>query len=164
MPGRDYAMKDEWIQALGNITYGIYVLTSFYKEEINGMIASWVSQVSYDPLLIMVAVHPNRYSHYLIAKSGCFALHVLAADQSNLLGRFKGPDPKGKFSSIQWQRGQTGCPVLKECMAYFECRVTAEYTPGNHTLFLGEVLEANVLARGSILSSRDYDGIYLGKS
>jgi flavin reductase (DIM6/NTAB) family NADH-FMN oxidoreductase RutF len=164
MPGRKYAMKDEWIQALGNMTYGIYVLTSFYKEEINGMIASWVSQISYDPLLIMVAVHPNRYSHYLIAKSGCFALHVLAADQSNLLGRFKGPDPKGKFSSIQWQRGQTGCPVLKECMAYFECRVTAEYTPGNHTLFLGEVLEANVLARGSILSSRDYDGIYLGKS
>ena len=157
-------MKNEWIQALGKMTYGIYVLTSFYKEEINGMIASWVSQVSYDPLLIMVAVHPNRYSHSLIAKSGCFALHVLAADQSNLLGRFKGSDPKAKFTSIQWQRGQTGCPVLKECMAYFECRVTATYTPGNHTLFLGEVLEAQVIGEGNILSSLDYDGVYLGKS
>ena len=157
-------MKDEWIQALGNMTYGIYVLTSFYKEEINGMIASWVSQVSYDPLLIMVAVHPNRYSHNLIAKSDRFALHVLAADQSNLLGRFKGSDPKAKFSSIQWQQGQTGCPVLKECLAYFECRVAAEYSPGNHTLFLGEVLEAKVLGGGNILSSLDYDGIYLGKS
>ena len=157
-------MKDDWIQALGNMTYGIYVLTSFYQEEINGMIASWVSQVSYDPLLIMIAVHPNRYSHNLIAKSGCFALHVLAADQSNLMDRFKGPDPKAKFSSIEWQRGRTGCPLLKECMAYFECRVTAEYTPGNHTLFLGEVLEANVLAKGNILSSLDYNGIYLGKS
>ena len=157
-------MKDEWIQALGNMTYGIYVLTSFYKEEINGMIASWVSQVSYDPLLIMVAVHPNRYSHNLIAKSGCFALHILAADQSNLLGRFKGSDLKAKFSSIQWQRGQTGCPVLKECIAYFECRVTAEYTPGNHTLFLGEVLEARMVAGGDALSTLDYDGVYLGKS
>ena len=37
-------MKNEWIQALGNMTYGIYVLTSFYKEEINGMIASWVAR------------------------------------------------------------------------------------------------------------------------
>jgi flavin reductase (DIM6/NTAB) family NADH-FMN oxidoreductase RutF len=157
-------MKNEWIQALGNMTYGIYVLTSFYKEEINGMIASWVSQVSYDPLLIMVAVHPNRYSHNLIAKSGCFALHVLAADQLNLLGRFKGSDPKAKFSSIQWQRGQTGCPVLKECLACFECRVTAQYSPGNHTLFLGEVLSAKVLGQGNILCSLDYDGIYLGKS
>ena len=65
-------MKDKWIRALGSMTYGIYVLTSFYEEEINGMIASWVSQVSYDPLLIMVAVHPNRYSHNLIDKSGCW--------------------------------------------------------------------------------------------
>ena len=157
-------MKDEWIRALGNMTYGIYVLTSFYKEKINGMIASWVSQVSYDPLLIMVAVHPNRFSHNLIAKSGCFALHVLAADQSNLLGRFKGPDSEAKFSSIQWQRGQTGCPILKACIAYFECQVTCEYTPGNHTLFLGEVLEARVIGKGNVLSSLDYDGVYLGRS
>ena len=158
-------MQNEWIKALGNMTYGIYVLTSFYKEEINGMIASWVSQVSYDPLLLMVAVHPNRYSHNLIAKSGCFALHVPATDQSDLLGRFKGPDPKAKFSDIQWQRGRTGCPLLKECLAYFDCRVTAQYTPGNHTLFLGEVLEARMIGSGgNALSSLDYDGIYLGKS
>ena len=157
-------MKDEWIQALGTMTYGIYVLTSFYKEEINGMIASWVSQVSYEPLLIMVAVHPHRYSHNLITKSRYFAMHVLAAEQSNLLGRFKGPDPRAKFSSVQWQRGRTYCPVLKDCMAYFECRVTTEYSPGNHTLFLGEVLEARVIGKGNVLSSLDYDGVYLGKS
>ncbi len=157
-------MKDDWIRALGSMTYGIYVLTSFYKEKINGMIASWVSQASYDPLLLMIAVHPNRYPHDLIAKSGCFTLHVPADNQSDLLGRFKGPDPKAKFSSIQWQRGQTGCPVLKECLAYFECRVTAQYTPGDHTLFLGEVLEARLIAKGNALSSRDYGGLYLGKS
>jgi flavin reductase (DIM6/NTAB) family NADH-FMN oxidoreductase RutF len=146
------------------MTYGIYVLTSFHEEEINGMIASWVCQVSYDPLLMMVAVHPNRYSHGLISKSGCFALHVLAADQSNLLGRFKGPDPKAKFSSIKWQRGQTGCPVLKECIAYFECEVTSEQTPGNHTLFLGEVIAARTLKGKKALTTLDYDGMYLGKS
>ena len=157
-------MRDEWIEALGDMTYGIYILTSFYKDTINGMIASWVSQVSYDPLLIMVAVHPNRYSHHLIDKSGCFALHALSAGQSDFLDRFKGSDPKAKFSSLQWQRGRTGCPILKECRAYFECKVTADYAPGNHTLFLGEVLEAQILDRGKTLSSRDYDGIYLGKS
>ncbi len=157
-------MKDEWIQALGEMTYGIYVLTTFYKEEINGMIASWVSQVSYDPLLIMVAVHPNRYSHHLIEQSGCFALHVLAGEQSDFLRRFKGSDSKEKFSSIQWQQGKTGCPVLNKCIAYFECKVKTRYTPGNHTLFLGEVLEAQVITRGDALSSLDYDGIYLGKS
>ena len=157
-------MKDDWLNALGNMTYGIYVLTSSHEGEINGMIASWVSQVSYDPLLIMVAVHSNRYSHHLIQQSGSFALHVLDRSQSAFLTRFKGPDSKGKFSDIQWTRGQTGCPILKECLAYFECRVTAQYAPGNHTLFLGEVMEAQELSAGDPLNTRDYDGVYLGKS
>jgi len=128
------------------------------------MIASWVSQVSYDPLLIMAAVHTQRYSHHLIEKSGCFALHVLARDQADFLKRFKGSDPKAKFSSIQWNRGTTGCPILKECIAYFECEVIEKSRPGNHTLFVAEVVDARVVAEGRAFSSLDYNGAYLGKS
>ena len=157
-------MKDEWIQALGTMTYGIYVLTSFYKEEINGMIASWVSQVSYDPLLMMVAVHTNRYSHSLIENSGCFALHVVSREQTDLLKRFKGSDAGTKFASIQWKRGTTGCPVLEDCIAYFEAKVVDSIRPGNHTLFIGKVSEAKVVGKGQALSSLDYDGVYLGKN
>ena len=157
-------MKNEWIQALGKLTYGIYVLTTSYKEKINGMIASWVSQVSYDPLLIMVAVHPNRYSHHLIEQSGCFALHVLASEQTSFLSRFKGSDIEAKFLSIEWGRGETGCPILKDCIAAFECKVRDKYIPGNHTLFLAEVIAAQVIAKGRPLTSLDYDGVYLGRS
>jgi len=157
-------MKDEWKKALGTMTYGIYGLTTFYNDEINGMIASWVSQVSYDPLLIMAAVHRNRYSHRLIEQSGCFALHVLTRDQSDFLQRFKGSGSKAKFSGIRWHRGTTGCPVLSDCLAYFECRVKAKYTPGNHTLFIGEVIAGQVVIPGDPLSTLDYDGVYLGKS
>ena len=164
MQGEIYIMKNEWIRALGTMTYGIYVLTSFYKEEVNGMIASWVSQVSYHPLLIMVAVHTHRYSHHLIEKSGCFALHILAREQADLLKRFKGSDPKTKFSSIQWSRGTTGCPVLKEGIAYFECEVIEKSRPGNHTLFVAEVVNARVIAESRPLSSLDYNGVYLGRS
>jgi flavin reductase (DIM6/NTAB) family NADH-FMN oxidoreductase RutF len=53
-------MQDQWIKAFAKMTYGIYVLTSGADEAINGMIASWVSQVSYEPPLVMVAVHPKR--------------------------------------------------------------------------------------------------------
>ncbi len=146
------------------MTYGIYGLTTFYKDEINGMIASWVSQVSYEPLLIMVAVHPNRYSHHLIEQSGCFTLHVLTRDQSDFLSRFKGSITKDKFTGIQWQRGATGCPVLKNCMAYFECKVKTKYVPGNHTLFFREVIKARVVTEGEPLRTLDYDGVYLGRS
>ena len=157
-------MKEEWIQALGKMPYGIYVLTTCDEEDINGMIASWVSQVSYEPLLIMVAVHPNRYSHNLIHKSGRFALHVLDKKQTSFLSRFKGPDPQAKFSSLQWEKGITGCPILKDCIAYFDCEVKASYAPGNHTLFIGEVLDGRILSLGDPLGTMDYDGVYLGQS
>jgi flavin reductase (DIM6/NTAB) family NADH-FMN oxidoreductase RutF len=87
-------MKNEILSALGHMTYGIYILTSRSGSEINGMVASWVTQVSYSPPLIMVAVHPNRYSHDLIKKGNAFALHVLDRSQKDMLKRFKGPDPE----------------------------------------------------------------------
>jgi len=156
-------MEKEIIHAFGKMTYGIYVLTCYYEQKINGMIASWVSQVSYAPPMIMVAIHPNRYSHHLIQKGGCFALHVLAKNQTDLLVRFKGPDPSAKFDDIQWTCGKTGCPVLKECIAYLECEVKTSYSPGNHTLFIGEVRCGRAVSQGDPLCTSDYDGVYLGK-
>lgn len=157
-------MQEEWVQALGKMTYGIYVLTTYHEEEINGMIASWVSQVSYDPLFIMVAVHPNRYSHHLIEQSGYFALHALTRKQSDFLTRFKGHDPMDKFSSIRWTRGKTGCPILSDCLSFLECEVENSLSPGNHTLFIGKVVDARVFSMEEPLSTMDYDGVYLGKS
>jgi flavin reductase (DIM6/NTAB) family NADH-FMN oxidoreductase RutF len=156
-------MEKELIQTLGKMTYGIYVLTSYYKQKINGMIASWVSQVSYDPPMIMVAIHPNRYSHHLIKKGSYFALHVLAKTQTDLLKRFKGSDPSAKFDDIQWTRGKTGCPVLGECVAYMECEVETSYSPGNHTLFIGNVRCGRVISKGDPLCTFDLGGVYLGK-
>lgn len=157
-------MLDEWINVIQHMTYGIYVLTTSFRDEINGMIASWVSQVSYDPPLIMAAIHPHRYSHRLIEQSGCFALHIIQRQQSQFLTRFKDPDPKSKFLSIQWTPGKTGCPILKDCMAYLECEVNASYAPGNHTLFIGKIVNAHLKTGGKPFSSMDYKGVYLGKS
>ena len=156
-------MKAEWLNAFGKMTYGIYVLTSCHRQEINGMIASWVSQVSYAPPQVMVAVHTHRYSHKLIEKGDSFALHVLSGTQTDFLSRFKGPDLKDKFSALNWTAGKTGCPILSDCLAYLECELKTHYRPGNHTLFIGEVIDAGVLAKGSPLTTGEYDGIYLGK-
>ena len=157
-------MKETWLDAFGRMTYGIYVLTTCSEDVVNGMIASWVTQVSYDPPLILVAVHPNRYSHDLIRKSGHFALHVIDHTQNKLLGRFKGPNPAEKFTGIEWETGRTGAPLLKDCLARFECRVREHYRPGNHTLFVGDVLHAGLGPGGTPLSTLDYDGAYTGKS
>lgn len=157
-------MEKEWLSAFGKMTYGIYVLTTASEDTINGMIASWVSQISYDPPLISVAVHPNRYSHQLIEQSNCFALHIVAKGHSDLLKRFKGPDPLTKFSDIEWRRGETGSPIIKDCIAWFECELVSSLAPGNHTVFIGKVVDAKMVSENNVMSTADYDGTYTGRS
>ena len=157
-------MKKEWLTAFGQMTYGIYVLTTRFDDTINGMIASWVTQVSYEPPLIMVAVHPNRYSHSLIQKSRTFVLHVLDRTQKDMLKKFKGPDPEKKFSGVPWETRKTGAPVLKHCLAWFELKVKELHKPGNHSLFIGEVIDIGTQSTGTPLCTLEYDGMYMGKN
>jgi flavin reductase (DIM6/NTAB) family NADH-FMN oxidoreductase RutF len=156
-------MSPEWIKPISQMTFGIYVLTTAHKDIINGMIASWVSMISYDPQLIMAAIHPNRYSHKLLEKSGCFTLNILSKDQKDFLSRFKGPDPKAKFDGIDYRKGKTGSPVLSDCIGYLECKIVEQYEPGNHTLFIGKIIDAESLQDQIPLSTLDYEGVYLGK-
>jgi flavin reductase (DIM6/NTAB) family NADH-FMN oxidoreductase RutF len=161
---RELFMKEALLQNMAHMTYGIYVLTTRSEGTINGMIASWVSQVSYDPPLIMAAVHPSRYSHELLMRSGYFALHILAREQSDFLTRFKGQAAGEKFDALPWSDGVTGCPILADCIGCLECRVIQHLAPGNHTLFVGEVVNAVFNAEKTPLCTLDYDGCYLGKA
>lgn len=155
-------MNENLLKNMAHMTYGIYLLTTRFENTVNGMIASWVSQVSYEPPLLMVAVHPNRYSHKLLEKSGHFALHILAREQKDLLARFKGPDPEKKFASLTWSDGVTGCPTLSDCIGYLECRISHSLAPGNHTLFVGKVVKAIFNREKTPLCTLDYEGCYLG--
>jgi len=157
-------MDQKLIAAFGKMTYGIYVLTCAHENEINGMIASWGSQISYEPPMIMVAVHPNRYTHHMMSQSRSFGLHVLSKDQKDFLTRFKGPDPKEKFASLQWHMGKTGAPLLADCLARMECEIVSSCAPGNHTLFFGKVIDGEMFSDKAPLTTGDYAGRYLGKS
>lgn len=156
-------MKKEWIASFGQMTYGIYVLTTAFDNIINGMIASWVTQVSYDPPLIMVAIHPNRYSHDLIENGRAFGLHVLDRSQKDMLKVFKGPETEKKFHGVQWEPGKTGVPIIKNCLAWFELTLKEHHDPGNHTLYIGEVIDGGFRSAGTPLCTMDYDGMYVGK-
>jgi flavin reductase (DIM6/NTAB) family NADH-FMN oxidoreductase RutF len=157
-------MKQQWQSAFGQMTYGIYVLTTKMDDVINGMIASWVTQVSYDPALILAAVHPNRYSHDMIANTRAFGLHIIDRSRKDMLKRFKGPEPEQKFAGLGWMAGKTGVPILKDCLAWFELQVIQALQPGNHTLFIGEVVSAETHAKATPLTTLDYDGMYVGKN
>ena len=156
-------MKEEWINAMGKMTNGIYLLTTAYKSQVNGMIASWVTQVSYDPPLIAVAVHPNRLSHGIIENSGSFVLHVMKKSQKSLVMQFIGSASDEKFNGVEWQPGTTGCPLVKGCAAWFECNIFDRFQPGNHTMYIGEVITVETLSEAAVLTTQDYRGQYIGR-
>ena len=157
-------MDEKILKNMAHATYGIYVLTTRFEESINGMIASWVSQVSYEPTLFMAAIHPNRYTHKLLVQGGYFALHIISKEQKGILSRFKGPVTEEKFESVSWERGVTGCPILTDCIGCMECRVTESLAPGNHTIFIGEVVNAIFNGKDRPICTLDYEGCYLGRA
>jgi flavin reductase (DIM6/NTAB) family NADH-FMN oxidoreductase RutF len=82
-------MDQQMAEAFRWIPYGIYVLTTQRGAESRAMIISWVSQVSYSPPLLMVALHQNRPALPVIRETGAFSLSLLSRDQKALVDRLK---------------------------------------------------------------------------
>jgi flavin reductase (DIM6/NTAB) family NADH-FMN oxidoreductase RutF len=129
------------------LVHGVYVVTTQAGGKVNGMTAAWVSQVSLKPLLVMVSIAPARYTHTLIKESGIFAINVLTKDQAELAKRFgfKSGRQIDKFAGLDYLTASTGAPILPQAYAYLDMKLAHAHAAGDHTLFVGEVLEAKIL-------------------
>lgn len=133
--------------AFAGLVHGVYVVTTRVKDTINGMTASWVSQVSLSPLLLMVSIAPPRYTHDLVKESRIFAVNVLTRDQVDLGKRFgyKSGRKVDKFAGLEHRTAKTGAPILPQAYAYFDLKLVDMFPAGDHTLFVGEVMDARIL-------------------
>ena len=143
------------------LVHGVYVVTTRVGEKINGMTAAWVSQVSLKPLLVLVSIAPSRYSHDLIQESGVMAVNVLTSEQVELGKRFgfKSGRKVDKCAGLAWTAGATGAPILSQAYAYLDLKLVSTYPAGDHTLFVGEVVEAKILhpqARPLVFKKSDF--------
>ncbi len=129
------------------ISHGVYIISVRTKEKINGMTAAWVSQVSFNPPMLMVSIAPARHTHNLINESGFFTINVLTEEQKDLAGHFGFQSGRNvdKFKGTDYFDAPRGSPVLKAALAFFECKVVDTFRAGDHTLFIGEVLTAKLL-------------------
>ena len=125
--------------ALGRFATGITVVTTLTAEKKReGLTANSFTAVSLDPPLVLWSL--NRAALSLASFERChhFAVNVLAAHQRHVANHFARPAPD-KFAGIPWQPGLGGCPVLKDCLALFECRLERTVPGGDHLLFIGHV-------------------------
>ena len=133
-------------KAFGKILNGVFVITTKKDDRVNGMTAVWVARASFKPPLLSVSIGKTRYSHDLIRESGVFAVNILSEKQV-AEGRhfgFSSGRKTDKFKDIQYTVRKTGSPVLGDIAGYLDCRVVNSCDAGDHTIFVGEVIDAGV--------------------
>jgi flavin reductase (DIM6/NTAB) family NADH-FMN oxidoreductase RutF len=152
------------IEALKELTTGIYVLTVREGDIRHGMSSSWVTQVSGEPPLIMASVDRGHYSHAVIERTGSFGLNVVGRESKRLEDYFYSPASRGRdnLGGFPYLDAPSGVPLLYEALASFECAVTAAHPAGDHTLFVAEVRSARTGAPDTPLSSLELEYVYLG--
>ncbi len=133
--------------ALRMIPYGLYVLTAANK---NGQVAAgtvnWVTQTAFEPPLVVVGVKTDSGAHALIKESKAFALNVLGKGQQAVAFTFFKPAElkDGKISGEAYRAGSTGAPILASTPAYIECTLESTVEIGDHSVFVGKVVDAGV--------------------
>jgi flavin reductase (DIM6/NTAB) family NADH-FMN oxidoreductase RutF len=136
-------------QVMRRFATGVMVLTvptgsDNSGEGMHAITVNAVASVSLDPILMLVCIEKTAHSHGLIHQAGAFALNILTETQRQLGERFaydwEARRHPGAF--VQGHAGETGALIFEESLGFLECRVTAEYEGGDHTIFLGEVVKA----------------------
>ena len=157
--------------ALRMIPYGIYVLTAEKEGELAAATVNWVTQTSFEPPLVVVAVKADSGAHRVAREAGSFALNMLGKGQQGVaFGFFKPAEKDGNtISGEPYRTGETGAPLLKNAIASVECRLAEVVERGDHHLFIGEVVAAHVETEPSgrpdevILEMKDLgDNVFYG--
>lgn len=129
-------------KALGRISGGLYIITAKKGEVKSAMLASWVSQASFKPLGLTIAVAKDRAIESLMQVGDKFVLNVL--EEGNYQGLMKhflkrfapGAD---RFAGIKTQAAENGSPILTDALAYIECHVVTRMECSDHWIIYSTV-------------------------
>ena len=151
-------MEQTRSEILKTIPYGFYITGVVGADgEANGFTTCWVSQVSFEPQQLVVAVRRDQHTHELMEQGGVFSLNFLDTEQEVLARRFTKPlgPGDGTVGGSVYTTGKTGAPLFEEAFAHLECRVVGKMEAGDHTVYLGEVAFANLRRPADILTDLD---------
>jgi flavin reductase (DIM6/NTAB) family NADH-FMN oxidoreductase RutF/rubredoxin len=147
-------------KAFHKLSYGIYIIASVFEGKKAGYIGNTAFQVTSSPAQIAISCHKNNDTHEIILKSGVFSLSVLKKDAStSLIGEFgfMASSEMDKFAKVRTEIHASGAPVvLDSSLAWFDCKVVQTLDVGSHTLFVGEVVENQLLSDDEPLTYEYY--------
>ena len=133
-------MKKDLHILFQKLTHGVYVIGVSCDRENNAFTASWVMQVSFNPLMLALSINPNHSSYKMLKEGGIFSVNVLPKDRLDLAEHFGQPVSTDKLNNVVWHPGKTTAPVLDDAIAFFECKFSTACEAGDHRLVIGRVI------------------------
>jgi flavin reductase (DIM6/NTAB) family NADH-FMN oxidoreductase RutF len=141
--------NNDFREVLAKIPYGVSVVTMGRggAEVENGLTVSWMSQVSFNPPMLMVAVDKLHYSLDLLRSTKNFCVNLLGEDQASLAGRFakQATTAEDKLADVNQRPADSGAAILTDAVAYFDCEVTSMVESGDHVIVIGRIEDAAIL-------------------
>jgi len=136
-------------EAFFKITYGLYIISSAYKDKLSGYVANTAFQVTADPARFAISCSKNNFTVDIIRKRKAFSISILKQDCSReIISRFgyHTSADTDKFKDTNYNTGLTGVPIVtEECIAWFECEVEREVELDTHVIFIGRLVENELL-------------------
>ena len=140
-------MDDELLNRVTwKIPNALALVGSRAGDERNAMTTSWITQLSMDPVLVGVGVDIDAVTHRLIADGGSFTVNLWDADDTRTFVKFSKPatDEGTTLNGRAVRPAPSGAPVFEEAIAWMDCEVRHRLDLGSHTLFVGEVVAAEI--------------------
>lgn len=149
-----------------DMSYGVYVTSTLDGDRPTGCITNSIMQITSSPATIAVSVNHDNYTNGCIEKTGKFAFSILSEKSDpSLIGTFgfhSGRDTD-KFADVPYELVE-GIPVVKDTCGYVVCKVIDKLETATHTVFLGEVIAADVYEGGNAMTYSYYHKVIKGKS
>jgi len=136
--------KNQLRQVMGHFATGVTIITTFNKDgQMHGLTANAFTSVSLEPPLLLISVDKKAESYPAFEESKVFTVNILADEQEALSRKFA-VSGGNKFEGVAFRRGANGAAILDGTLAHIECTLYASYEGGDHSLYLGEIQEAEV--------------------
>jgi flavin reductase (DIM6/NTAB) family NADH-FMN oxidoreductase RutF len=136
---------------------GVSVVTVDADGDRIGVTMGSLISVSLEPPLVAITVGKDNALHELLRAAGVFGVSLLRGDQADVAARFAlGMPPLMLWHGVEVRVGTTGAPLVAAALGWLECRVHAEHEVGDHTLFVGEVVNVEEGEPGTGLVYREH--------
>lgn len=153
-------------KVLRNLSYGVYVVTSRDKDKNVGCIANSIMQVTSNPSVIAVSINHDNYTNKVIKENNKFGVSILKeTTDAKIIGTFgyKSSKDIDKFDGINFKE-ILEIPVLENTCGYMVCKVIDTMETSTHTIFLGEVIEADDYSTENAMTYKYYHENLKGSS